>query len=225
MENKKYNSILLSMKLEELIRVPSSDFIGYFWKDKNGNYTQDEKKLVEKEAVKIPQTKYAESIDDYIFILKRESEKKGQSIDDYAEILIEDLKTMLQENIAEYGKLNIDLTDKRIRVKKFIKYLESRQAPPLQSFNYRIFTSKKGQAIFDEWQELHKDNYSTHLADYSFIFRALEKDGFIQFGIRGTQFIDFLEDYNISIGKLKTFNKCNTTKRINLYNTIKIAKR
>ena len=223
MENKKYNSILLSMKLEELIRVPSSDFIGYFWKDKNGNYTQDEKKLVEKEAVKIPQTKYAESIDDYIFILKRESEKKGQSIDDYAEILIEDLKTMLQENIAEYGKLNIDLTDKRIRVKKFIKYLESRQAPPLQSFNQYIFSTSKGEQIFNSWHDLHKENQSH--ADYSFIFRMLEKDGFLQPHVGDTVFRDYLETFNITLGKLKTFNKCNTTKRINLYNTIKIAKR
>lgn len=219
MENKKYNSILLSMKLDELIRVPSADFIGYLWKDKNGNYTQDEKKLFEKEAVKIPQTKYAESIDDYNSILKRESEKKGQSIDDYAEILIEDLKTMLQENNADYGKLNIDLTDKRIRVKKFIKYLENRKATPLQSFNQYIFSTPKGEQIFNSWHELHKENQSH--ADYSFIFRMLEKDGFLQPHVGDSIFRDYLENFNIILGKFKGLSYCTTLKKRQLYDKIK----
>lgn len=92
---------------------------------------------------------------------------------------------------------------------------------PKQNFNNRIFTSEKGQTIFDKWHELHKDQES--LADYSFIFRMLEKDGFLQYGIGETIFRNFIEDFNITLGKLKTFNNCKTTKRINLYNTIKMA--
>lgn len=176
----------------------------------------------------------AESEEDFHFILEREAKRLNVPIEIIAEHQPELLKNLWEDYRKIYksdnSELNAEFLKNQVRVDRFLAYCKKVIAPSenpedvvSQNFNYRIFTSEKGQSIFDEWHELHKANYSTHLADYSFIFRSLEKDGFIQFGIRGTQFIDFLEDYNISIGKLKTFNKCNTTKRINLYNTIKIA--
>lgn len=58
--------------------------------------------------------------------MEREAKNKNQTVADYLEILLEDLKEMLDQNVNDYKTLNVDLTDKRIRVKKFIKFLENR---------------------------------------------------------------------------------------------------
>ena len=50
------------MKVDDLIRIPAPDYIGYFWLDKDGDYTQNKDELVEKEEIRVPQTQYAETI-------------------------------------------------------------------------------------------------------------------------------------------------------------------
>lgn len=221
MEKQNYDSIILSMKVDDLIRIPAPDYIGYFWIDKDGNYTQNKDELVEKEEIRVPQTQYAETIGDYEYILEREAKNKNQTVADYLEILLEDLKEMLDQNVNDYKTLNVDLTDKRIRVKKFIKYLENRNSTNrlAQTFNTYIFTTEKGEQIFKSWHDMYKEKES--LADYSFIFRMLVKDNFLQPHVGETVFREFLESFNIVIGKLKTLDKCTTNHKQSLYNKIK----
>ena len=88
---------------------------------------------------------------------------------------------------------------------------------------HHVFTTEKGEQIFKEWHELHKDKKSH--SDYSFIFRVLEKDGFLQSNVGESVFRNYLENYDVILGKLKTFNSCTTTKKESLYNQIKMSKK
>lgn len=101
---------------------------------------------------------------------------------------------------------------------EIVKFETINSEVPLNDY---IFSSEKGKKIFNEWHELHKDT-KKH-ADYSFIFRVLEKDGFLNEHVGESIFRKHLEEFDIVLGKLKTLSDCNTDKRIKLYYKIKNA--
>lgn len=186
--------IILSMKVDDLLQIPTEDRIGYFWLDKDGKYTRNKEELVSKEEIRVPQNRYAESEKDYESILVREASIKNQSVNDYAEILLEDLIVMIDRNVNEFRTLNVDLTDKRIRAKKFIKFLENRKRiDNAINYNVRIFNSEYGYNIYKRWEDLCKGS-KTELADFSFIYWFMKEKDLINIGVRKIEFLNWLED-------------------------------
>ncbi len=62
----------------------------------------------------------------------------------------------------------------------------------------------------------------TKLADYSFIFRRMQKDGYIFKGVSDNEFRDFLSEYtSVVIGKTKGLAYCTTIPKENNYITTK----
>lgn len=228
MKKQDYSSIIRSMEIEDFIRVPAPDTIGCFWYDERGHNTEDEDEVVRKKEMLIPQTRFAENSEDYEFILNREAEKKKQDRNDYVEIFIEDLKLKLTKNVSEYGELNIDLTDRRIRVRKLIKYLENRVTHTEDTFNRFIFTSELGQKIFSEWYEVKKglEREKPIKADFDFIYWALKDDGFLTDAVNQTVFSKWLPEWNdrLIFGRIESKDKKpHSTKKQKSYELIKAS--
>jgi len=85
--------------------------------------------------------------------------------------------------------------------------------------NPRIFINSKSFELFKYLHEnLVRNRYL--LADYSFIFRYMQKDGYIDKHTPESEFRDFLsKDYKIVIDKLKLKGYCETESKMNLYST------
>lgn len=218
MVDRSYDSIILSMKIDDLIKVQSPDRIGYFWLDKDGNYTNDKEKLVKREETRISQTRYAETNEEYEFILKREAEKKGQNIDDYIEILLEDTKVMLDQNVREFRDLNIDLTDKRVRVKKFINYLENRNSEKekiIFAYDKNIFKNEIGAKIYNRWEVNYRGEKKEQM-NFSFVYWML-KGKYLNFNITPTNFKDWLIGRDVDINELYSEMKCFSNQRKNKF--------
>lgn len=86
----------------------------------------------------------------------------------------------------------------------------------------RIFKNSYSFGLFEKLKfELCK-NERTNLADYSFIFRRLQKDNLIYNDINEKTFRDFLFDkYQINLDKLKILEYCSTLNKESLYNLLK----
>lgn len=91
--------------------------------------------------------------------------------------------------------------------------------PPKQNPYPRIFNNAMS---FELFQYLHNNliRKRTQLADYSFIFRFMQKDGYIDEHTAESEFRDFLfREYEIEIDKLKLIGYCETQSKMNLYST------
>ncbi len=138
---------------------------------------------------------------------------------------------------SQYGKgvntinrdLPLDFLDYEIKNKvinsqkrklDFLKLEKENSKNELQSNPHsRIF--KRG-AHFKLFEYL-KESVKNELADYSFIFRAMQKDKFIYEGIKEKEFRSWLNDtYGISIGKLKLHDYCKTQSKVSNYGTSKL---
>lgn len=87
--------------------------------------------------------------------------------------------------------------------------------------NTRIFTSFKGESIFQK----AKENYSNtqeYLADYSFLYHKMKRDKFINEFVKNIEFINFLGTENIIIDRIKPLNSIGKKEiRESLYNSFK----
>ncbi|OFX58614.1 MAG: hypothetical protein A2066_10445 [Bacteroidetes bacterium GWB2_41_8] len=84
----------------------------------------------------------------------------------------------------------------------------------------RIFVSGIAYKLFKHWQEQVSGN--THLAEYSFIYRAMIKDRYIFENVRSTEFIDFLNtNFEVTLSEIKTYDLCKGRNKIARYSTAK----
>tara|TARA_B110000285_G_scaffold12295_1_gene12207 strand:- start:156 stop:1010 length:855 start_codon:yes stop_codon:yes gene_type:complete len=82
----------------------------------------------------------------------------------------------------------------------------------------RIFTSADSWCLFNSFSE--KIIYK--LADYSFIFGQMHKDGLIHPGVKEKEFRAWLDDeFEITLDKLKLLDYCKTPRKEDLYNLLK----
>ncbi|MFL0088544.1 hypothetical protein [Tenacibaculum maritimum] len=82
----------------------------------------------------------------------------------------------------------------------------------------RFFTSLIAFKIFEEF----KNTIENPLADYSFIYRIMLKDGLIYDSIGDSEYRKWLSStYQIEIEKTKQFNRCSTISKKQLYSSIK----
>jgi uncharacterized tellurite resistance protein B-like protein len=86
----------------------------------------------------------------------------------------------------------------------------------------RIFINNDAFLFFEELKNKFCTNDKSLLADYSFVFRKMQKDGNIFDDVTEKSFRNFLNNnYEINFEKLKTFEYCQTDKKIQLYNSLK----
>jgi hypothetical protein len=86
----------------------------------------------------------------------------------------------------------------------------------------RIFKDHDSFLFFEELKNKLCMNDKSLLADFSFVFRKMQKDGNIFDDVTEKSFRNFLNNnYEINLEKLKTFEYCQTDKKIQLYNSLK----
>lgn len=86
----------------------------------------------------------------------------------------------------------------------------------------RIFINNDKFLFFEELKNKLCSDKKTQLADFSFVFRMMQKEGCIYEDITEKSFRDFLtNNYEITFDKLKTYEYCVTDKKIKLYNSLK----
>jgi hypothetical protein len=86
----------------------------------------------------------------------------------------------------------------------------------------RIFKDHDSFLFFEELKNKFCVNDKSLLADFSFVFRKMQKDGNIFDDVTEKSFRNFLNNnYEINLEKLKTFEYCQTDKKIQLYNSLK----
>ena len=85
----------------------------------------------------------------------------------------------------------------------------------------KIFSNDFGFTLFSKWHNLHKEDGSVYLANYSFIFNALQKDSLIV--CRNVEFIRFLanDEYCIDIAKIDSRQSGKNNNKYILYNSLK----
>lgn len=85
-----------------------------------------------------------------------------------------------------------------------------------------IFSEDKAFILFEKLLNLYKDSKS-QLADFSFIYRMMYKDGYILSSYKPQMFINWIggKPYNIHIDKIKTLDNCSTDAKKNTYSTSK----
>lgn len=85
----------------------------------------------------------------------------------------------------------------------------------------RIFINYESFNLFEDLRKAICNRQSTSLADYSFVFRILHKNGKIYKPILESEFRNFLADnYDVVLDKLKTLNNCSPHKKVTIYNII-----
>ncbi|AWG20445.1 hypothetical protein FFWV33_02320 [Flavobacterium faecale] len=99
--------------------------------------------------------------------------------------------------------------------------LAEENSKELKKSNSRIFINDSAFTFFELVKEKLCINERTILADYSFIFRKMSEDKLIHKAVKELEFREFLvDDYEISLDKLKVFNRYNSKSEI-LYNSLK----
>jgi hypothetical protein len=123
---------------------------------------------------------------------------------------INDEKSKLQNSGAPENITNFENDVKEENIK-------SKVNPHSQVFS--------GPLAFELFEKLHETHKATKipLADYSFIYRIMFKDGYILESFRPQMFIRWIskEPYNIELDKIKTISNCTTDSKIQTYNIIK----
>ena len=85
----------------------------------------------------------------------------------------------------------------------------------------QIFINFKTYELFKHWQNQVSER--TQLAEYSFIYWAMLKDGFIYKNIKSKDFIEFLNDkFEIALSELKQYNNCKGGGKESKYSTAKL---
>lgn len=86
----------------------------------------------------------------------------------------------------------------------------------------RLFIDYDSFLFFEEYKNKFCTNKDTLLADFSFVFRMMQKEGNIFDDVTEKSFRNFLtNNYGINFEKLKTYEYSVTEKKIQLYNSLK----
>ncbi len=114
-----------------------------------------------------------------------------------------------KQKIEEFEMLNFNKPTNNFEIKTKTNYL-------------RIFKENNAFDFFLKLKENLCINSRTNLADYSFVFRRLQKDDLIYNDINEKTFREFLfDEYEINLDKLKILEYCTTNNKESLYNLLK----
>jgi hypothetical protein len=86
----------------------------------------------------------------------------------------------------------------------------------------RVFINNDKFLFFEELKNNLCTDKKTQLADFSFVFRMMQKEKYIYSDVSEKSFREFLtNNYEITFDKLKTYEYSVTAKKIKLYNSLK----
>lgn len=147
-------------------------------------------------------------INDKLFKLSQLSTKQHSMLEPKVEgskISFDKVKKEIDELFIDIFDYNNELTDDNKNIKN-----------PFP----RIFSSEIGFDFFKRLQSEIKSKYK--IAEYSFIYRMLLKDSYINSNVRVSDFIEWINiNFEPDLERLKTLNDIETDNRIRLYNIIK----
>ena len=88
----------------------------------------------------------------------------------------------------------------------------------------RIFKDSKAYKIFGDLQNTIAKRPKNHLADYSFIIRHMQKDGYIYEDLREQELIHFLsENYEVELTRIRLLGYNDTDHKLELYSSAIIS--
>lgn len=135
------------------------------------------------------------------------------------------LKNNIPESHIDFAKIWIKERDRIFKQEKEIfnknsSTVETATKTEIENPFPRIFKSLNGFKLFEYLKNnIVRDRYQ--LADYSFIFRHMQKDGYI-YSISEKEFREFLSDnFEIHLDKLKPEGYCETDSKTSSYFTAK----
>jgi hypothetical protein len=140
-----------------------------------------------------------------------------------------ELRDKNEEEKSQNEILKITLEDGIYKSKKHISssnYIEESSGVEDKTGNenlyIHIFSNGDSFYLFEKLFSYYKDS-KNQLADFSFIYRMMYKDGYILPHFKPKMFIDWIggEPYEICIDKIKTSDKCSTDAKIIAYSTAK----
>jgi hypothetical protein len=100
--------------------------------------------------------------------------------------------------------------------------IDETQEERIENPHPRIFLNNDAFLLFEELKNKLCTNEKSLLADFSFVFRLMQKESYIFDDISEGSFRNFLtNNYEITFDKLKTYEYCVTDKKIQLYNSLK----
>lgn len=118
-------------------------------------------------------------------------------------------------------KMSVDYSAFLERKSNSIEILEEDSNSDTNPFP-RIFVNYNAYLFFENLKDNICTDKNSELADFSFVFRALYRDKYIYEGVSEREFRDFLDDnYSIYLNKLKTYENCSPSKKVNIYNLVK----
>lgn len=172
----------------------------------------------------IDETGRDENVDSWINrniedIIRRDSSEKRTAED------------VLKQEISEFkirlGRVNISVVMEQdvLDFKKMDKTTELHiyEKEVVENPYPDIFSSLEGFVLFERLHSVFRNN-NQNLADYSFIYRKLVKDGLMLASFKPEKFREWIsgERYNITTdASLKTLNNCTTQLKQDLYETLK----
>lgn len=118
-------------------------------------------------------------------------------------------------------KSNLENSKFPVSNENFGKEAPNKQPATKENLHPQVFSCPKGYELFEKLHETNKGR-STPLADYSFTYRMMYKDGYILDHFKPSMYRNWLsKHYEIELDKLKTIHDCTTDSRIQNYNTLK----
>ena len=150
-------------------------------------------------------------------IMRRDSSEKRTT----EEVLIQEISDFK----IRLGRVNISVVMNKdaLDFKKSDKMTELHIKEVVENPHPDIFSNLKGFVLFERLHSVFRNN-NQNLADYSFIYRKLVKDGFILDSFKPEKFREWIsgERYDIQTDTpLKTLNNCSTQLKKDLYDTLK----
>lgn len=154
-------------------------------------------------------------------------DNSGWKKNNHVELPLDFLSPETVDNIKFSRKKKLDFLNELLKeiVKEPEKSKDSSGVEQIgnveQNLYPRIFLDRKSFDLFEYW---HKQvTQSTKLAEYSFIYWAMVKDGFIYEKVRPQEFIDFLNDeFEIALSEIKQYNICKGGGKVSKYSTAKL---
>lgn len=87
-----------------------------------------------------------------------------------------------------------------------------------ENINITIFKNDLGQTLFNQLHKIYKNEEKNYLANYSFLFYALQKNYLV---CSGTKFVNHLSTLDINIHKIDT-RQSGTNTKTRLFNSIEL---
>jgi hypothetical protein len=202
------NNFYLIVSLRSLMQVETDSKTGYYWHDKNGQPTEDEKEVIERIPVEFPQYRDVESDADFQVVFDREfSNNKATDTDIFRKYHIVKVQDMLKEftEIKDSYGWSYELIE---RTEKYIRFLSRKSVSSTQSpeLNFADYLKHPDREIFAAKIKKEFPSIVNSGRDSAALYLALEKTEQMKYVKSNTAIFNAMTEYFGDIGNIKGFN-------------------